>query len=73
MVTYGTVLTVAVVHTLDIERYRMSYSPFYLLTLAMMTTFLLVVASRLFTRSSLGRPKQNSGEHAFNSSKSARV
>lgn len=71
--TYGTVLTVAVVHTLDIERYRISYSPFYLLTLAMMTTFLLVVASRLVTRSSLGRPKQNSGEHAFYSSKSARV
>ena len=73
MVTYVTVLTVAVVHTLDTERYLMSYSPFYLLTLAMTTMFLLVVASRLFTRSSLGRPKQNSGEHAFYSSKSARV
>jgi hypothetical protein len=42
--TYGNVLTVAVVHTLDLPRYRFSYAPGLLLGLAMTASFLLLLA-----------------------------
>jgi hypothetical protein len=42
--TYGNVLTVAVVHTLDLPRYRFSYAPGWLLGLAMTGSFLLLLA-----------------------------
>ena len=45
---YGNMLTVGVVHTLDLDRYRTSYVPALLLTLAMMMTFLFAVAERWF-------------------------
>ena len=70
---YGNVLTVAVVQTLDLRRYRVTYSPFYLLMLAIMATFLIVVASGLLSRGFARRPDRNSDEHEFPSSKSARV
>jgi hypothetical protein len=44
---YGNMLTVGVVHTLDLDRYRTGYVPALLLALAMMTTFLFAVAERL--------------------------
>jgi hypothetical protein len=47
---YGNMLTVGVVHTLDLDRYRNGYVPALLLTLAMMTTFLFAVAERWFQR-----------------------
>jgi hypothetical protein len=40
--TYGNVLTIAVVHSLDVVRYRVSYAPGFLLGLAMITNYLLV-------------------------------
>jgi hypothetical protein len=70
---YGNVLTVAVVHTLDIGRYRVTYSPYYLLMLAMMATFLIVVASGLLLRGFVRRPDRNPDEYASPPSKSARV
>jgi len=42
--TYGNVLTIAVVHSLDVVRYRVSYAPGFLLGLAMMMNYLLVLA-----------------------------
>jgi hypothetical protein len=42
--TYGNVLTVAAVHTLDLPRYRFSYAPGFLLGLAMTGSFLLLIA-----------------------------
>ena len=42
--TYGNVLTVAVVHTLDLPRYRFSYAPGLLLGLAMTGSLLLLLA-----------------------------
>ena len=70
---YGNVLTVAVVQTLDLRRYRVTYSPFYLLMLAIMATFLIVVASGLHSRSFVRRPDRNPDEQESPSSKSARV
>ena len=43
---YGNMLTVGVVHTLDLDRYRIGYVPALLLTLATMTTVLFAVAER---------------------------
>ena len=65
---YGNVLTVAVVQTLDLRRYRVTYSPFYLLMLAMMASFLIVVASDLLSRGFARRPDRNSDEHEFSPS-----
>jgi hypothetical protein len=42
--TYGNVLTIAVVHSLDVFRYRVSYAPGFLLGLAMIASYLLVLA-----------------------------
>ncbi len=42
--TYGNVLTVALVHSLDVVRYRVSYAPGFLLGLAMIVNYLLVLA-----------------------------
>ena len=42
--TYGNVLTIAVVHSLDVVRYRISYAPGFLLGLAMITNYLLILA-----------------------------
>jgi len=43
--TYGNVLTIAVVHSLDVVRYRVSYAPGFLLGLAMIINYLLILAS----------------------------
>jgi len=43
---YGNMLTVGVVHTLDLDRYRTGYVPALLLTLVMMTTVLFAAAER---------------------------
>ena len=45
---YGNMLTVGIVHTLDLDRYRTGYVPALLLTLATMMTFLFAVAERWF-------------------------
>lgn len=52
---YGNMLTVGVVHTLDLDRYRTGYVPALLLTLAMMTTVLFAVAERWRAREATGR------------------
>jgi hypothetical protein len=59
--------------TLDVRRYRVTYSHFYLLMRAKMATFLIVVAPGLLSLGFAGRPDQNSNEREFPSSKSARV
>jgi hypothetical protein len=43
---YGNMLTVGVVHTLDLDRYRTGYVPALLLTLTIMMTVLFAVAER---------------------------
>jgi hypothetical protein len=43
--TYGNVLTIAVVHSLDVVRYRVSYAPGFLLGLVITTNYLLILAS----------------------------
>ena len=43
---YGNMLTVGVVHTLDLDRYRTGYVPALLLTLVIMTTVLFAAAER---------------------------
>jgi hypothetical protein len=47
-VLYGNVLTVSLVHTLEVERYRTSYAPALLLTLVLMTAFLVGFCEQLF-------------------------
>jgi hypothetical protein len=42
--TYGNVLTIAVVHSLDVIRYRISYAPGFLLGLAMISNYLVIMA-----------------------------
>jgi hypothetical protein len=42
--TYGNALTIAVVHSLDVVRYRVSYAPGFLLGLALITNYLLSLA-----------------------------
>jgi hypothetical protein len=46
--TYGNVLTIAVVHSLDVVRYRVSYAPGFLLGLAMILSYLLLLAWERF-------------------------
>ena len=43
--TYGNVLTIAVVHSLDVVRYRVSYAPGFLLGLALIANYLPLLAS----------------------------
>jgi hypothetical protein len=43
--TYGNVLTIAIVHSLDVSRYRISYAPGFLLGLAMIANYLSIIAS----------------------------
>ena len=43
---YGNMLTVGVVHTLDLDRYRTGYVPALLLTLVIMATILFAAAER---------------------------
>lgn len=45
---YGNMLTVGIVHTLDLDRYRTGYVPALLLTLATMITLLVAVAEQWF-------------------------
>jgi hypothetical protein len=52
---YGSMLTVGVVHTLDLDRYRIGYVPALLLALAMMTTVLFAVAERSRAREAADR------------------
>ncbi|HTD13750.1 MAG TPA: hypothetical protein VK673_01130, partial [Chthoniobacterales bacterium] len=47
---YGNVLTISIVHTLDVERYRTSYAPALLLTLVIMTAFVIGFFEQLFRR-----------------------
>ena len=47
-ILYGNVLTIAIVHTLDYERYRTSYASALLLTLVIMTVFVIGCSERLF-------------------------
>jgi hypothetical protein len=42
--TYGIVLAIAIGHSLDVSRYRISYAPGFLLGLAMLTNYLLIFA-----------------------------
>ena len=42
--TYGIVLAIAIGHSLDVSRYRVSYAPGFLLGLAMLTNYLLILA-----------------------------
>jgi hypothetical protein len=42
--TYGNVVTIAVVHSLDVIRYRVSYAPGFLLGLVLITNYLLILA-----------------------------
>ncbi|MBV9274716.1 MAG: hypothetical protein JO333_12535, partial [Verrucomicrobia bacterium] len=43
-ILYGNVLTTAIAHTLDVDRYRTGYMPALLVTLVIMMTFLLHLA-----------------------------
>jgi hypothetical protein len=47
-ILYGSVLTISIVHTLDYDRYRTSYAPALLLTLAIMTVFVIGCCERIF-------------------------
>jgi hypothetical protein len=47
-VLYGNVLTISVVHTLDLDRYRTGYAPALLLTLVIMAVFVTGFCERLF-------------------------
>jgi hypothetical protein len=47
-ILYGNVLTIAIVHTLDYGRYRTSYASALLLTLVIMTVFVIGCGERLF-------------------------
>jgi hypothetical protein len=47
-ILYGTVLTISIVHTLDYDRYRSSYASALLLTLVIMTVFVIGCSERLF-------------------------
>jgi len=51
--TYGNVLTIAVVHSLDVIRYRISYAPGFLLGLVMIMNYLLILG--------LGRLRERNG------------
>jgi hypothetical protein len=52
-ILYGNVVTIAIVHTLDYERYRTSYASALLLTLVIMTVFVIGCGERLLrTRAS---------------------
>jgi hypothetical protein len=60
---YGNMLTVGVVHTLDLDRYRNGYVPALLLTLAIMATVLFAVAERFVPRGSTkADPRSGSGD-----------
>jgi hypothetical protein len=48
-------LTVAVVHSLDLDRYRTSYTPALLVALVVMTAFLIAVFERAATS---GQPSE---------------
>jgi hypothetical protein len=52
---YGNMLTVGVVHTLDLDRYRTGYVPALLLTLAIMATILFAAAERWRAREAADR------------------
>ena len=47
---YGNALTVAIVNSLDVARYRMGYAPVFLLGLAMIISYLLILVSEGFRR-----------------------
>jgi hypothetical protein len=56
---YGNMLTVGVVHTLDLDRYRTGYVPALLLTLAIMTTVIFAMVERWRPRKAQdGGPKE---------------
>jgi len=56
---YGNMLTVGIVNTLDLDRYRTSYVPALLVTLTMMTTFLFAVIERWFRHAKDSQPNED--------------
>jgi hypothetical protein len=67
--TYGSVLTIAVVHSLDVVRYRISYAPGFLLGLALITNYLLTLA---FGVPMLGKQHEESTAIEVNSAPASR-
>jgi hypothetical protein len=64
---YGNVLTISIVHTLEVERYRTSYAPGLLLSLVIMTGFLIGFCEQLFQHLKLKvdkRPQSSPGEQS---------
>ena len=55
-ILYGNVLTISIVHTLDVDRYRTSYMPALLLTLVIMMTVLIAACEGLFRGTQLTTP-----------------
>jgi hypothetical protein len=47
---YGNALTIAMVNSLDVIRYRLGYAPALLLGLAMIISYLLILVSERFYR-----------------------
>jgi hypothetical protein len=47
---YGNAITIAVVHSLDVVRYRVGYAPGFLLGMAMIISYLLILISQRFYR-----------------------
>jgi hypothetical protein len=47
---YGNALTIAIVNSLDVSRYRTGYAPGFLLGLAMIISYLLILVSERFYR-----------------------
>ena len=47
---YGNAITIAVVHSLDVVRYRVGYASGFLLGMAMIISYLLILISQRFYR-----------------------
>jgi hypothetical protein len=55
---YGNALTIAIVNSLDVVRYRIGYAPALLLGLAMIISYLLVLVSEgVYRRKQIGEPE----------------
>jgi hypothetical protein len=59
---YGNALTIAIVHSLDIVRYRIGYAPCFLFGLAMIISYLLTLVSEaLYFRKQMRGPMYTPG------------
>jgi hypothetical protein len=58
---YGNMLTVAVVHSLDLDRYRTGYSPALMVALVIMTAFLIGFVEHMWRERSSSTPKDAPG------------